>query len=230
MSIIEEKFATYHRTKLNEQAISVERIHFYKTDKKINPRQESPFKYLPGNIPVLVSAPHAVRHVRQRKIKKSDEYTGAIAYLLNQLTGCHALAVTKIYGGDPNFNSPCIYKDHLKELCANHPISLVLDLHGAGSDHEFDVDLGIMAGESLLGHTKTLNMIIKHFRAGGLSRVSQNYFAAAGPNTITRFVSQELGIPAIQIEINRKYRVPAQNAQGFNRLMAILTEIINSAK
>lgn len=34
------------------------------------------------------------------------------------------------------------------------------------------------------------------------------------------YVSRELGIPAMQLEINRKYRVPNQNPQDFNRLLA----------
>ncbi len=35
-------------------------------------------------------------------------------------------------------------------------------------------------------------------------------------------IARELGIPAVQIEINKQYRVPAQNPQGFHRLLGAL--------
>ena len=43
-----------------------------------------------------------------------------------------------------------------------------------------------------------------------------------GPKTIANYVARELGIPAVQIEINKQYRVPAQNPQGFHRLLGAL--------
>lgn len=230
MQNIESKVEELLRAKINEQAVSIERVHFYKTDRSIDPRRESPLRFFPGKIPVLVSAPHAVRHLRQKKIKKSDEYTGAIAYLLNELTGCHSLAVAKLYGGDPNFDDPCLYKNYLQEVCQQNKIKFVIDLHGAARDHDFDVDLGTAKGKSLLGKDKLLENISEVFVLGGLGRVSQNHFPAISPNNITNFVARDLAIPAIQVEVNRKYRVPAQNPRGFCRLLAVLTELIKIIK
>jgi len=36
----------------------------------------------------------------------------------------------------------------------------------------------------------------------------------------------ETGISAVQVEINKQYRVPAQNPQGFHRLLGALMESI----
>lgn len=227
MESIEEIIQQLGRSRCNEQAVNIERTYFYKTDKKVNPPQKSRFRVFAGRIPILVSAPHAVRHVRDKKIKVSDQYTGSIACLLHQLTGCHALAVTKLYGGDPNVDSPCSYKDLLASLCREHKIALVLDVHGAAREHDFDIDLGSVGGQSLLGQTTILNLLVENLTAAGLVRISQNYFAANGPNTITHFTSRDLGIPALQLEINRKYRVPAQNAQAFCQLIAGLSRFIN---
>jgi hypothetical protein len=193
---------------MNEQAVNIERTYFYKTDKQVNPRQENPFRVFPGNILFLVSAPHAVRHLGDRKIKMSDEYTGSIAYLLNQLTCCHALTVTKLYGGDPNVDGPCIYKELLASLCRKHKITLVLDLHGAAREMDFDVDIGSMDGRSMLGNTRMLTLLVESLNSTGFGRILQNYFPAKGNNTITNFVYTELGIPALKLEINRRYRVP----------------------
>ncbi len=216
----------FSRSRLNEEAVNIERIHFYKTDKRVNPKQEEPFWYSVGELPVLLSAPHAVRHYRQKKIKMSDQFTGATVYLLNKLTGCHGIAATKLYGGDPNIDYPCIYKDKIADFCAIKKVKLILDIHGAAREREFDVDFGTNGGKNLLGKIRILETLQQSFHDFGLTRISQDYFAASGPNTVSNYVARELGIPAVQIEINKQYRVPAQNPQGFHRILGALAQSI----
>ena len=226
MKKYEDVLQGFSRTRLNEEAVNVERIHFYKTDKRVNPKQEEPFLFLPGKLPVLISAPHAVRHYRQKKIKMSDQFTGSIVYLLNKLTGCHAIAATKLYGGDPNFDNPCIYKEKIAGICSKEKVKFILDIHGAAREREFDVDFGTNRGKTLLVKAKMLEILEHNFQSFGLCRISYDHFAATAPNTIANYVARELGIPAVQVEINKQYRVPAQNPQGFHRLLGALMESI----
>lgn len=222
----EDVLQGFNRTRINEEAVNVERIYFYKTDKRVNPKQEEPFLFFPGKLPVLVSAPHAVRYYRQKKIKMSDQFTGSIVYLLNKLTGCHAIAATKLYGGDPNIDNPCIYKEKIAEICSREKVKFILDIHGATREREFDVDFGTNSGKTLLLKARMLETLEQNFQGFGLSRISLDHFAATGPNNIANYVARELGIPAVQVEINKQYRVPAQNPQGFHRLMGALMESI----
>jgi hypothetical protein len=217
----EDILEEFSRSRINDEAVNIERVYFYKTDKRVNPKQEEPIQISMGKLPILVSAPHAVRHYRQKKIKMSDQFTGSIVCLLNQLTGCHAIAVTKLYGGDPNFDNPCIYKERIAEICKRENVKFVLDIHGAAREREFDVDFGSNGGETLL-KTNMLKLVECHFRDFGLNRITHDHFAASGPNTIASFSARELGIPSLQIEINKQYRVPAQNPQGFHRLLGAL--------
>ncbi len=216
--IIEE----FKRARFNEEAVSVERVHFYKTDKGVNPKQEDPIRFFPGRLPVLVSAPHSVRHYRDKKIRMSDEFTGSIVYLLNKLTGCQAMAVSKFYGGDPNKDNPCIYKERVAEICQREKVKLVLDIHGVAREREFDVDLGTNQGKNLLSTDRILEILKHNFQIFGLSKISYDTFAASEPNIVTNYVDRELKIPAVQIEINKQFRVPAQNPQGFHRLLGAL--------
>lgn len=222
----EDILQEFNRARLNEEAVSVERVHFYKTDKKVNPKQEVPFWFSLGQLPILVSAPHAVRHYRQKKIKMSDQFTGSIVYLLSKMTGCHAIATAKLYGGDPNSDSPCIYKERIAEFCREKKVKFVLDIHGAAREREFDVDFGTNGRKTLLAKEAMLEMLERNFQEFGLNRISHDHFAATGPNTITNYVARELKIPAVQVEINKQYRVPAQNPQGFHRLVGALVESI----
>ncbi|WP_199242610.1 hypothetical protein [Desulfosporosinus fructosivorans] len=222
MSKPEDILVEFTRSRINEEAVNIEKVHFYKTDKRVNPKQEEPFWFAQGKLPVLVSAPHAVRHYRHKRIKMSDQFTGSIVYLLNQLTDCHCIAATKLYGGDPNFDDPCIYKERIAEICARQKVKFILDIHGAARDREFDVDLGTNGGKTLLEKIRMLEVIERNLRSFGLSRISHDHFAASGPNTMANYIARELGIPAVQIEINKQYRVPAQNPQGFHRLLGAL--------
>lgn len=221
-----ELLQEFNRGRLNEEAVNVERVHFYKTDRSVNPKQEDPFYVSLGKLPVLVSAPHAVRYYRQRKIKMSDQFTGSIAFLLQQLTDCHAIAVTKLYGGDPNTDNPCIYKERIAGICARQKIKLVLDLHGAAREQDFDADFGTNGGKTLLNHTRLPAILERNFQELGLSKISRDHAGAIGPDAVTAYVARELGIPAVQIEINKQYRVPGQNPQGFHRLLGALVQSI----
>ena len=127
-----------------------------------------------------MSAPHAVRQYRQKKIKMSDQFTGSIVYLLNQLIGCHAIAVTKQYGGDPNVDNPCLYKDRIAEICKREKVKFVLDIHGAARVREFDVDFGTNGGRTLLAKKRVLEILEHNFQDFGLSRISHDHFAASG--------------------------------------------------
>jgi len=222
----EDVLNEFSRARINEEAVNIERIYFYKTDRRVNPKREEPFWFSVGDLPVLVSAPHAVRHYRQKKIKMSDQFTGSIVYLLNKLTGCHAIAATKLYGGDPNVDNPCIYKEKIAYMCAVKKVKCVLDIHGAAREREFDVDFGTNSEKNLLGKVRILETLEQNFQDFGLSRISHDHFAVSGPNTIANYVARELGIPTVQVEINKQYRVPAQNPQGFHRLLGALAESI----
>jgi len=222
-----EKIADLVQAKIGEQACSIERVYFVKTDRMHNPQKIYPFKYFPGSQPVLVSAPHSVRHIRHKKIKPSDEFTGSIAAILNNLTGCHSLSVAKLYGGDPNFDDDCLYKETVKTLCHGNGIALVIDLHGASREHWFDIDIGNINGSSLLGKTEFTRKLKNSFTDYGITQISENHFTVSGQRTVTSYVSEIIGIPAIQLEINKKFRVPHQNAAEYCRLIGALTNFIS---
>ena len=68
-----------------------------------------------GNLPILLSAPHAVKQIRNGEIKAHEFYTGAIVECLAKQIGCSC--ITKQYliedtiNDDPNTdNAYCSYK------------------------------------------------------------------------------------------------------------------------
>ncbi|ACV61985.1 hypothetical protein Dtox_1099 [Desulfofarcimen acetoxidans DSM 771] len=188
------------------------------------------FLYLPGTLPILLSAPHAVRHVRLGKAKPSDTFTGTMAVLLNYLSGCGVLVNRRNYGGDPNYDRECKYKNFLLNILKKNNVELVLDLHGAAEKHAFAVDSGTLQGRSLKDKPELLLYLENCLNFYGVSDLSRDYFPAAKQHTVTRFVCENTDIPAIQLEINRRYRRPYEKPADFCRLLAALLDFSNLFK
>ncbi|WP_428907992.1 hypothetical protein [Niallia sp. Krafla_26] len=187
-----------------------------------------PFDIKLGTNPILISAPHAVNHIRNNRVKNADLYTGAIASIVQSYTNSFLIYSNRICDEDPNYTIGGQYKSALKNLCNNNQIDYIVDLHGASRERNFDIDLGTMNGESI--DENSINKIINIFRENGVKDVKNNAaFTASHPGTITSFSKNTLHIKAVQIEINRFYRDP-NHFEAYASLIKSLIEIIEHLK
>ena len=213
-----------------KSAISVE--------KELNGREEEPipeggkwFEVIEGTIPVIVTAPHSTRPLRNRKRRFSDGGgTAALAISLGELTGVYVIYTTYEGPSDPNYYHDNKFKEELSDLINKVKPAYILDIHGSHPYRSYDIDLGTMGGESLLGNEDLLFDLIKHLNKEGIESISYNRFGASKNETITKF-SYEHGVPAIQMEINATYVTPSNGnieAQRFSKLLQALTRFIRS--
>lgn len=178
------------------------------------PQGQTAFRYVPGTRPVLISAPHGALHWRHGVWKGEDEYTAALAHVLAEETGAHALYALRRIRPDPNFEDDSDYKRALARLLGEHDIELVLDLHGARRGRDFGLELGTMGGRTCPDYEA---IIIRHIEWQGFLRnhrhsldrlwVNQLFKGGARQRTVTRFVWEQCGVNAAQIEINAHLRV-----------------------
>lgn len=208
---------------------------------------EEEFRYLPGNRPVLISAPHGAAHIRNRELKEEDSYTAAITRYLAEGTGAHALYLRRQSATDSNYDRETDYKHALRTIVQQEGIRFVLDLHGASDQHSFGIALGTMNGKSC---PEQIPMILKTLcKFGFYQHASGSYrldvdgrFTGAGgvrQETITRFVRDTLGVPSLQIELASRIRVVQVSPPGklpqvyhgdpvlIEKTIAALTEIVN---
>lgn len=207
----------FNSKRLNEEAFNIERVYFTKTSKRVNPRQEQPYEYFAGKRPILIVAPHAVRYQKRKKVCKSDEFTGSIAVLLHQLLDCHALAVTKLYGGDPDFDTDCIVRDEIETICKENSIKKVITLLAAPRDKSFVIEVSQATDDSR--QKKWEEQLTNAFSAVG--EIKSNKLLK-DDRSLTSFAAEHLNCLSLELKINRKYRVPHQNGMTFNKLMAAL--------
>lgn len=187
---------------------------------------ESEFVYLPGRLPVLLSAPHGAAHQRQDRLKKEDEFTAALACWVAAQTGAQALYVHRQTSVDHSYHRDTLYKQFLAGLARQKKIHFVLDLHGASRRHPFGIALGTANGTSCTPGQRAviLAAFARHnFSPQGercnLLDIDQAFPGGGGvrQETITAFSSRVLGVPAIQLEINAQMRIvtrPAHDAKS----------------
>ena len=183
------------------------------------------FRYLPGRLPILLSAPHGAAHIREGRLKDEEDYTSALARLVGIITGAHVLYTRRLADPDPGYYPNTPYKRALRQIVTRHTIRFVIDLHGCAAYRDFGLALGTLHGQSCpTQRPLILQTLYRHgFRESGpwLSMVDIDRTFTAngrlGQETITRFAWQTLGIPAAQIEIHPHLRVVRRLSEASER-------------
>lgn len=171
-------------------------------------KNERTFEVIEGKIPVLLSAPHSVRQLREGKIKGKDKYTGAITIELAKQTNSFAIYKTYNNQDDASYDiENNEYKEEVLELIAKHNIKVFLDIHGAKDTDEFEVDIGTDEKRNLNGKAQILESLIKNLKEKGITKIGiDKKFKACTMHTLTKKIASSTNIACMQIEIIRKYR------------------------
>lgn len=158
-----------------------------------------------GSVPVLLSVPHAVPHLRNGVEKKGEINTDVLGFILNERTGCHVFVNAGVEG-DPNNDLSNSYKEELLKYVEGHGIALVIDLHGASADRDFDIELGTAGGRNVLDFEESVEAFVSLATLSGYRTSVDVFFPADGINRVSSFISSKASVPAIQMEINRMLR------------------------
>lgn len=198
----------------------------------VKPADQAAFEYIPGNQPIIITAPHSVRPFRNGKYRYSDGGgTAAYAAALAELTGAHVLYASYEDGFDANYEDDNAFKFKLNDLINEVNPSLVLDIHGSNPMRSYDLDIGTMNGESLLTQTELMSDLIHRLAKEGILNISVDRFSASKQQTITKFASKR-NVPSLQLEINATYLMPSEGsleAQRFAIMLQGLTRFINQS-
>ena len=169
---------------------------------------EDYYGYIEGKIPILISAPHGARHLRNGSWKEEDEYTAGLAIKLAEMTDAHVIYVKNATKEDSNHDLETKYKDKIREIVIEHGIKFIADIHGANSNRPFKVSVGIINDEnekcSCPSFKDTIQETFKIFQKDIFNLCN---FSASKSGTITSFAKNILNIEAAQFELNSKFRI-----------------------
>ncbi|MER3447848.1 MAG: hypothetical protein C4291_13920 [Candidatus Dadabacteria bacterium] len=193
------------------------------------PEYSSGLIFLRGEIPILITAPHATRHLRMGKLKYQEEYTAALSVILHALTGSYVLYTHWASNIDPNFYDDAPFKSKLLNVIRKFGIRFILDLHGTRREWSADIYPGVgINREFLFGNDFYLHKLEQSAKSNDLVIGGLHIFPASTQMTITKFIAKNIQIPAMQIEINERLRHPEINPSEFERLVKFFTDYIGS--
>jgi type I restriction enzyme S subunit len=185
---------------------------------------QSEIEYIPGKIPILISAPHGAVHTRKEEEKEEDEFTAGFARLVGERTGAHVIYLRHKSKTDPNWDSNVPYKIKLEKIINKKGIKFVLDIHGARGDRKFGIELGTMKGKSCTRHKeKIIEILNKH---GFLIDANDNLrkldidktftgCGMEGQETIINYLQKlPKPVPAAQFELNAHLRIPSRRSDA----------------
>jgi len=177
---------------------------------KYNGTVNEDYIYIKGELPILVSAPHAVKQTNKNHIKFPDTITGGLALLVNELTDCHVITKAHNDGADPNNSDMGIdngYKEKIIEVMTDENIKLLIDLHGLRGDRQTDVDIITHFGMTIGQDITIIDELKRCLKENGILNISENkYYFAESEMVIVHKIWNVLKIPSIELEINWHYR------------------------
>lgn len=178
------------------------------------------FVFYKGEIPILFSAPHTMRQKKEDgSIKSSEPYTKAIALYLNKYFNVFSIVKINDTGLDSNRDNDDNYKKELMKIVKENNIKLVIDLHGASKERDFDVEFGTLNNLSI--DFSTIKELEDAFKENGIKNVLYNAPFKGG--AITQYLYGINDIDVVQIEINGKYR----NSDNIDLLKKIIDSLVN---
>lgn len=176
-----------------------------------------------GTIPILLSAPHTMlQEHKDGTYKLSEPFTKSIALYLNKYFNVYSIVKIKDTGLDSNRDNHDDYKKELINIVKENDIKLVIDLHGASLNQDFDVELGTL--NNLSADYSTINELKEAFIENGIKNISINDPFKGG--AITQYLYNLKDVDVIQLEINRRYR-DINNPKLLNQLIDSLKKFIN---
>ncbi len=182
--------------------------------------EKKKFFFHDGRYPVLLTSVHSMRQKKKDgSIKLAEPFTKSIAYYVANKTNTSYFVKTKDDGVDPNHVEEDEFKRKLLEYVKKYNIKLVLDIHGASSKRDFDVELGTLDNTSC--KQEIVEQLQNSFRKYGISHISINQPFKGG--NITKYLVEYSNVNVIQIEINKRYR-------DFNHLKKLETFCLSLSK
>ena len=161
-----------------------------------------------GNLPILLSAPHAVKQIRKGQIKAHEFYTGAIAECLAKQLGYAYIAkqylIENSASDDPNSdNAYCSYKTAVNQFLHDHDIKLFVDIHGLSGKRDSFIDIEIDGGKNIndMSLATALQKCVEN-KFGAAKATIDKYFQASPETVMSKWVHTTFGISAFELEIN----------------------------
>lgn len=190
---------------------------------------EEKYRVLSGNLPILISAPHAVNQIRGDDVRDAEKYTGSLTRYLSNVTNSYAIFELFTHA-DPNNDDKHDYKNGIINLIETYNIKLLIDIHSSTFSDDTDIDIVTNLRTTLCG-IDNLPDIIKDIGNKYNIKIGENNKPnKSSENEIIAVSSFICGIPSIRLVINNKKLDIINNEESFINICKTIEEFILSIK
>ena len=190
---------------------------------------EEKYRVLSGNLPVLISAPHAVNQIRGDDVRDAERFTGALTRYLSNSTSSYAIFELFTHA-DPNSDEEHDYKNGIINLIEAYKIKLLIDIHSSEFKDDTDIDVVTNQRTTLCG----VNDLPEKIKEIGLKykvKVDENNVPNRSfENEIIAVTSLVCGVPSIRLVINNKKLDILSNEECFSNICKTIEEFILTIK
>lgn len=186
--------------------------------------KEKDFEIKLGENKIILSAPHAVKQIRNGKIKASEPKTKEIVLEVAKMTNSFCIYKTKCLDDDANYDTYSYYREKCSNLVKENNIKALLDIHGMSSKRMEDICIGTFYGKNIDSREDILNEVIKIFKSNGFYNVSiDEPFSANKKVCVSSDIHEKCKIITLQIEVNYRFRNTKEN---LSKIIKALSEIV----
>ena len=187
-----------------------------------NIESENVYIFKVDKIPILFTAAHTMEQfLDDGRIKPAETYTKAICMYLNKYCNTSYLIKMNDTGIDSNRDNHDDFKKELIRIVKENNIKLVIDLHGAKRERNFDVEFGTL--NNLTADYSTIKELEEAFIENNIINIKHNEPFKGG--AITQYLYNIKDVDVIQLEINGHFR-DLEKLENLNNVCNALIDFI----
>ena len=188
-----------------------------------------------GHSPILISAPHAVpikkrtkeRTYIRRREARADELVKEVCLNTNSW-GITTKSEKAIKNWRNKGGVYYTYRKTVNEIIKSKDICLFIDIHGARKTRPFLIDYDFIYPENHQQDDYLEEVLIKslhkYFPKHSISNGFFRKINGPGTKTLTYHVRKKLGIPAVQLEINKALKDSDENFYAVAEVISLIVE------
>ncbi len=186
---------------------------------------EEKYRVLSGNVPVLISSPHAVNQIRGDDVRDAEKFTGALTRYLSNATS--SFGIFQIFThADPNTDEENAYKNAVINIVNAYKIKLLIDIHSSTFSDDTDIDIVTNKRQTLRGFDGLYDKLKETGQINGVKVDENNEPNKEKENEIITVTSLICGIPTMRLVINNKCLDVINSEEKFYKIAKTIEDFI----
>lgn len=191
------------------------------------PHGEPDYKFMGGDLPVLIISPHATAYWHEGEFREEDSFTGSLSSVINKASGAHAMISNYCAVADPCWYLETPFRRAVTDVVKTGKVGMVFIILGSNRREGPGIELSYhgpaQAQSNCVGYYSMLKNKLSSFEA-----VHESVFDLP-VKPLTSFLSEELQTPTVVLRLSKRYRMPRLQPELFSRLADALSEFAYNA-